>query len=242
MGPARRRCPSGNLTGPGVRLGAVGTGLRRGGSSAVPLAAGGGGDRTWREPAAGRRKGAAPSCRGRSGRRGSGRAGRGGSPEAAGEALRRRCAPEARSDESAGQGKLRPPPAAHPSARAAGARASGLAASGPADGLPAARGPGRDWKFWRLGEGGRPQPLRTLGTRGAETLVLALSPKASEPQPGSHLATLEGRALCVNAWRSWGALHFPCFGTAWFRALSAEPEHLSELTRSTTDYDPEQVT
>lgn len=85
------------------------------------------------------------------------------------------------------------------------------------------------WGRWGLG-------------RGAETLVLALSHKASEPHPGSHLATLEGHALCVNAWRSWRALHFPCFGTAWFRALSAEPEHLSELTCSTTDYDPEQVT
>lgn len=64
MGPARRWCQSGNLTGPGVQLRAVGTRPWRGGSSPVPLRAGGRGDRTWREPGAGRREGAARSGQG----------------------------------------------------------------------------------------------------------------------------------------------------------------------------------
>nr|XP_044623566.1 transient receptor potential cation channel subfamily M member 6 isoform X2 [Equus asinus] len=58
MRPARRWCQSGNLTGLGVQPRAVGTHPRRGGSSPVPLPAGGTGDRTWREAAAGRREGA----------------------------------------------------------------------------------------------------------------------------------------------------------------------------------------
>ena len=57
MGPARRKHQSGNLTEPEVQFKAVGTRPRRGGSSVVPLPAGGRGDRTWREPGAGRREG-----------------------------------------------------------------------------------------------------------------------------------------------------------------------------------------
>lgn len=61
MGPARRWYQSGNLTGLGVRLGLWGTRPGRGGSSPVPLPAGGGGDRTWREPGPGRREGSVRS-------------------------------------------------------------------------------------------------------------------------------------------------------------------------------------
>lgn len=112
MGPARRWCQSGNLTGPGVQLSTVGTRPWRGGSSPVPLGDGGRGDRTWREPGAGRREGAARSAQGHVwlartrtslGRRGSRR------PRKKCPGGRVRPARESRSDESAGQGKLRPP-------------------------------------------------------------------------------------------------------------------------------------
>lgn len=152
MGPAQRWCQSGNLTGHGVQLRAVGT------RSLVPLVAGGRGDRTWREPDAGRREGAARS--GRGARLAGGDPAQPGAavPGARGRSAQVLCAPlrgparESGSDESAGQGKLGPLTSRR--------RDRGLGPCGPA---PLHSWPAAGLEFWGLGEGGRPQPLGTLG-------------------------------------------------------------------------------
>lgn len=95
MGPARRWGQSGNLTGRGVQLRAVGTRPCRGGSSRVPLGARGRGDRTWREPGAGRREGSARSGQGHVWPAGTRTSRVPRFPEAAGEVPRRSCVPGA---------------------------------------------------------------------------------------------------------------------------------------------------
>lgn len=170
MGPARRWYQSGSLTGLGVRLGLWGTRPGRGGSSLVPLRAGGGGDRTWREPVPGRREGSVRS----------GEARRGGAdlekpgvaaPGGGGRAPRPLPAPlrvpESRRDESAGQGKHRrpntrpgSPPGAplHPLPPAAGA-CSGSCALAPPDSHPKCDGKFLVFFFFWLGVGrGRAPP------------------------------------------------------------------------------------
>lgn len=227
MGPARRWYPSGNLTGRGILLRAVGTRPGRGGSSVVPLWVGGGRDRTWRESAAGRREG---SVRSRGPHLGGGDLGDGTSSrlsvaaaEVPGRYLRL-CASRRAAPRTPGAMRVQvkvnagvpttfphyprpPPPPLHPLLPATRTRSL------------EALSPKRDGKFsgaWGVRE-------RSGGPGHA-----LVSCKAAKPQTACHLTYfLDWHTWCVNKYHLWCTFYFLHFGIVRLLVLSLEPVHLN---------------